>query len=61
MTATRTRRTPTRKPARRTRTWPFHLVALALVVAGLLVPHALPVAAGLILSGAVELSPRVER
>ncbi|MDX3658789.1 hypothetical protein PV646_15895 [Streptomyces sp. ID05-26A] len=50
--------TPTR---RRTRTWPFHLVALTLVAAGLLIPHALLIAAGLILSGAVELSPRVER
>ncbi|MET9230325.1 hypothetical protein [Lentzea sp. NPDC003310] len=45
----------------RTRTWPFHLVALALVAAGLLVPHALLVAAGLLLAGSVALRPRAER
>lgn len=46
---------------RRTRIWPFHLAALALVAAGLLVPHALLVAAGLLLAGSVALRPRAER
>ncbi|WP_394619921.1 hypothetical protein JNUCC0626_12700 [Lentzea sp. JNUCC 0626] len=45
----------------RRRTWPWHVVALALVAAGLLVPHALLVAAGLILAGSVALRPRAER
>jgi hypothetical protein len=35
------------------RRWPFHAIALALVIAGLLVPHALLVAAGLLLSGSI--------
>ena len=46
---------------RRTRTWPMHLIALALVAAGLLVPHTLLVAAGLLLAGSVALRPRAER
>lgn len=33
--------------------WPFHLTAVALVIAGLLTPHALLVAAGLLLAGSV--------
>jgi hypothetical protein len=51
--------TPT--TTRRTRTWPFHLAALALLTAGLLVPHALLVAAGLLLTGSVALRPRAGR
>ena len=45
----------------RQKTWPLHLVALALVAAGLLVPHALLVAAGLLLAGSVALRPPAER
>ena len=41
--------TPTR------RTWPLHATAAALVIAGLLTPHALLVAAGLLLTGSVAL------
>lgn len=40
---------------RRRKTWPLHLIALVLVVTGLLVPHALLVAAGLLLAGSVAL------
>lgn len=46
---------------RRTRTWPFHILAAALVIAGLLTPHALLVAAGLILAGSVALRPSSAR
>jgi hypothetical protein len=35
------------------RRWPLHALALGLVVAGLTVPHALLVAAGLILAGSL--------
>ncbi|SFR26081.1 hypothetical protein SAMN04488564_109232 [Lentzea waywayandensis] len=45
----------------RQKTWPAHLIALALVAAGLLVPHALLVAAGLLLAGSVALRPGAER
>ncbi|MGI5500295.1 hypothetical protein [Lentzea sp. CA-135723] len=45
----------------KSRTWPFHAIAFALVAAGLLLPHALLVAAGLILAGSVALRPRAER
>ena len=45
----------------KSRTWPWHVTALALVAAGLLLPHALLVAAGLILAGSVALRPRAER
>ncbi|WP_439657165.1 hypothetical protein ACSHWB_32865 [Lentzea sp. HUAS TT2] len=41
----------------RRKTWPFHVIALALIAAGLLVPHALLVAAGLLLTGSVALRP----
>ncbi|MEU3642147.1 hypothetical protein AB0E59_02115 [Lentzea sp. NPDC034063] len=44
----------------RQKTWPLHLVALALIAAGLLMPHALPVAAGLLLTGSVALRPPAE-
>ncbi|MFD4637747.1 hypothetical protein ACFWN2_10565 [Lentzea sp. NPDC058436] len=50
---------PTTRP--RTRTWPFHVVAAALVIAGILMPHALLIAAGLILAGSVALRPSSER
>lgn len=43
------------------RRWPFHLTALALVIAGLLTPHALLVAAGLLLSGSIALRQPAER
>ncbi|WP_434443649.1 hypothetical protein [Lentzea sp. E54] len=46
---------------RRPKTWPLHLIALALVIAGLLVPHALLVATGLLLAGSVALRPRAGR
>jgi hypothetical protein len=36
------------------RRWPFHAIAVALVIAGLVTPHALLVAAGLLLSGSIE-------
>ena len=50
--------TPTR---RRTRTWPWHALAAALVLAGLLLPHALLVAGGLLLAGSVALRPPAAR
>ena len=53
-------RAPGRKRARPT--WPFHAAALALVLTGLLLPHALPLAAGLILAGSAGLAkPRAGR
>ncbi|SDG56333.1 hypothetical protein SAMN05216553_10992 [Lentzea fradiae] len=52
MTPTSTR-TPTRRPLR---AWPFYLVALALVIAGVLLPHALMIAAGLIIAGSAGLA-----
>ncbi|HEX7304472.1 hypothetical protein [Lentzea sp.] len=48
--------TDRRTPARTRPTWPFHVVALVLVLAGLLLPHALLVAAGLILCGSAGLA-----
>lgn len=54
MTPTRTETpTPTRRPLR---AWPFYLVALALLIAGVLIPHALLVAAGLIIAGTAGLA-----
>ncbi|MFC3892989.1 hypothetical protein ACFOWZ_16040 [Lentzea rhizosphaerae] len=43
-----------------TRTWPLHATAVTLVAAGLLVPHALLVAAGLLLAGSAALRPPSE-
>jgi hypothetical protein len=50
--------TPT--TTRRPKTWPLHLIALALIAAGLLVPNALLVAAGLLLAGSAALRPPAE-
>ncbi|NGY64531.1 hypothetical protein G7043_37030 [Lentzea sp. NEAU-D13] len=43
------------------RQWPIHVIALALAITGLLTPHALLVAAGLLLSGSIALRQPVER
>jgi hypothetical protein len=42
-------------PARRPLTWTLFAIACALLIAGVVVPHALLIAAGLILAGSIGL------
>ena len=46
------------RPARRPLTWTLFAIALALLIAGVVVPHALLIAAGLITAGSLGLGGR---